>query len=71
MLWTSCPDSSLAPAVAATRAAFRRWQMQRWQRLNRDRIALIACDPRELSEAGRKIRAKTLRELEEMKRTLG
>ncbi len=71
MLWTPCPDSSLAPAVAATRAAFRRWRMQRWLKRHRDRIGLIACEPHDLSEYGQKLRAKTLRELEEMKRTLG
>ncbi len=71
MLWTSYPDSSLAPAVAATQAAFRRWRMRRWQRRNRDRIALMECDPRELSESGRKIRAKTILELRGKLRDLG
>ena len=70
MLWISCPDSSLAPAVAATRAAFRRWLLLRWRRLNRDRIALAACDPRELSESGRRLRAETLREMRERQRSL-
>lgn len=71
MLWMSIPDSSLAPAVAATRAAFRRWRMRRWQRLNRDRIALTACDPRELSETGRRLRVETLLELRGKLRDLG
>ena len=71
MLWMSIPDSALAPAVAATLEAFRRWRMQRWQQLNRDRIVLAACDPRELSESGRKIRAKTILELRGKLRDLG
>ena len=69
LIWS--PDSSLAPAVVATREAFRRWRMRRWHQRNRARIALIACDTRELSEAGWKIRAEAILELRGKLRDLG
>jgi len=54
-------------------AAVRRWRLQRWLTRNRDRIALIALvarDAHELSELGRRVRAETLRELQDKLRPL-
>lgn len=53
-------------------AALRRWRVRRWLKRNRDRIALIALtarDGHELSELGRRVRAETLRELQDRLRT--
>ena len=62
---------SLPPAITAARVAVRRWRMRRWLKRNRDRVALIAIiarDAHELSELGRRVRAETLRELQDRQR---
>ena len=53
--------------------ALRRWHLRRWLKRNRDRMALIstlARDAHELSELGRRVRAETLRELQDRLRDL-
>ena len=68
MLRISLLVRSLPPVLATARVAIRRWQMRRWLKRNRDRIALIATlarDAHELSELGLRVRAETLRELQD------
>ena len=70
--WSSWAGRGLA-RVRDAAAAVRRWQLRRWLKRNRDRIALIALvarDAHELSELGRRVRAETLRELQDRLRDL-
>ena len=71
MLRTSLLARWLCPIFAAARATVRRWRVRRWLKRNRDRIALIASDPGELSEIGRRIRSETIWDLQDKLRGLG
>ena len=79
---TVAPDAALSSGSRAGRggarargwaAAIRRWRARRWLKRNRDRIALVAIvarDIHELSELGRRVRAETLREMQDKPRDL-
>lgn len=51
--------------------AIGRWRARQWLRLNRYQIELVACDARDLSESGQRLRAQTLQKLDEMFRAPG